>query len=209
MGSLKQKIFVVFEELTQLRYERPILGWIIVLMQWLIGVALLITFMWWLASTSVGNLLGLTSTRDRITYAYYSLQWARKGVPAVESMPFLPQRYSGTIERASQDMLLVTYYEGGKSIRRIVKPSNVVVEDTAKFKGWAEPYLLKPVTIDFYAPLSKYADQDVWSVVLWVSKKPINVELVEQHIGVPEINPITTAVNQIYSQYYFQKAMGN
>lgn len=206
--SIRQKTFALKEELAQLRYERPVLGASLTAVQWVFWLTLLCWLAWVVAGSSVGNMLGMGEVRQRITYGYQALQWARKGVPSAETLPVIPQRYGGTIERASKGKVLVTFYDGGHAQRRIVKLANVDVQDEAAFAQWAQGFTLKPVTLDFYLPTEKYAEHDVWATVVWAAKKPINVELVEQGIGTPEINPITTAVNMIFSQWYLQMALG-
>lgn len=208
MVALKQRIFAVFEELTQLRYERPVLGWALITLQWVVAVTIVLALLWGIASTPVGQMLGLTSLKERAVDGYNAYHWARKGIPSAESLPITPQRHGATIERAGKGMLLITYYDKGASTRRLIKLSNVDVTDEAKFDRWAQAYVLKPVTVDFYMPTEKYSEHDVWAAVVWSAKKPINVELVEQGIGVPEYNPPTTAVNLIFSQWYLKKAAG-
>lgn len=91
----------------------------------------------------------------------------------------------------------------GQRLRRLVKLANVIVKDKEAFAAWANPYLLKGVALDFYRPIDKVSGHDVWGVVLWYRRAPLNVETVEQGIALPEKNPPTTVVNQIFAQYYW------
>lgn len=205
-GILRQSAFDFLEEYSQWRYEHPYLSGCVTALRYLFFLIMLVSFLWWMAGTAAGRVLGVDGVRDRFVFGYYSLVWASKGMPSIDSLPYQPERYSGAIEKIVGDMLVVSYYKDGKSIRRLVKPANVVVTDRKAFGEWAKSYLLKGVTIDFYVPIGKASGYDVWGVVIWSQRTPINVQLVEQGIGVPEINPDTQVVNSVFSQYYFQRA---
>lgn len=198
--------FNFIEEYAQWKYEHPVLSRILAILRFVVISALILFFMWWLAGTSAGRAVGLESVKNRITFGYYSAVWASKGVPPVDSLPVTPRRFSGTIEKVVGDVLIVSYYRDGKSVRRLARPANVVITDKGGFKEWAEQYILKGVTIDFYIPIDKASGHDVWGVVIWSKRVPINVQLVERGYGTPEINPETQVVNSVFSQYYLQRA---
>lgn len=198
--------FGFFEEYAQWKYEHPYLSKFLAVFRFFMFFAALIGVFWWVADTSAGRATGLESLRNRVGFAYYSVVWANKGVPSVDSLQVPPKRYSGTIERVVGDVLIIRYYDNGKAVKRLVRPANVVISDKAGFADWAKPYLLKGITVDFYNTTGKVSGHDVWNVVLWSKRVPINVQLVERGYGVPEKNPETEIVNQIFSQYYFQRA---
>jgi len=202
----KSLVFGFFEEYAQWKYEHPVLSRLITLLRFFLYFALLVGLLWWVAGTAAGRLTGLEGVKNRVVYAYYSAMWASKGVPSVDSLPQPPKRFSGTIEKVVGDVLVISYYDNGKSVRRLARPANVIITDKKGFQGWAEQYLLKGVTVDFYIPIDKTSNYDVWGVVFWSNRVPINVELVEQGFGTPERNPETVIVNRIYSQYYLQRA---
>src|SRR5690554_2026065 len=141
--EIKSRIFAFREVMVQLRYVRPVPGWSLLILQRLVGITSLVVFLWIIASTSVGQMLGLATVKTRIQYGYHAIHWARKGTPSADSLVVRPERFSGTIERASQGKLLVTIYDKEGASRRIVKLSNVDVHDLGKFQGWAQTYVLK------------------------------------------------------------------
>ncbi len=198
--------FRFFEEYAQWRYEHPYLSKILAIIRFFLIAGLVLIFAWWLAGTSVGKVTGLNNVKSRVTFAYYSVVWASKGVPAVESLQVAPKRFSGTVERVVGDVLIVSYYNQGKSMRRLVRPANVEIVDKKGFAKWAKQYVLKGITIDFYIPIGKASGHDVWAAVLWSKRMPVNVELVELGFGHPQINPETEVVSQIYSMYYLMRA---
>jgi len=198
--------FGFFEEYAQWKYEHPLLSKLLRLLRFFFITLMLAALFWWVAGTAAGKVTGIEKIRDRAVFAYYSIAWANKGVPSVDSLPEPPARYSGTIEKVVGDVLVVRFYSNGKSYRRLVRTANVVVSDKKGFGEWAKQYLLKSITIDFYNTGGKAAGYDVWNAVLWSKRVPINVQLVEKGYGVPFKNPETDVVNMIFSQYYFQRA---
>lgn len=205
-GKGREYAFRFLEEYAQWRYEHRAFALMASVLAYLLVSVVLLYGAWLLASTSIGQGLGLDSARSRVTNAYYAVLWATRGVEGAETAPVFPPRYSGAIERIIGDVLVVVYYDSGKQIRRLVRPANVITTDQAKFKAWATQYHLKGLSIEFYEPLDEIAGHQVWGAVMWYRKTPINVELVEQAIGYPEKNPPTAVVNQIFSQYYWHKA---
>lgn len=198
--------FGFFEEYAQWKYEHPFLSGLLKVFRFFVFSFFLFAFAWWLAGTSAGRVTGLDSVRNRTVFAYYSVIWASKGMSDVDSLPLTPKRFSGTIEKIAGDVLIVSYYDQGKSVRRLVRPANVIITDKKGFGEWASKYLLKGITIDFYTPIDKASGYDVWGVVLWSKRVPVNVQLVELGYGTPEKNPETQVVNSIFSRYYLQRA---
>ena len=202
----RQMTFSFFEEYAQWKFEHPYLAKIVRLLRFLFLSFMVIALFWWLAGTAAGKLIGMDGIKNRFVYGYYALVWANKGMPEVDSLQVAPKRYSGTIEKVVGDVLIVSYYDKGKSVRRLVRPANVVIADSKGFREWAKPYILKGITVDFYIPIDKASGHDVWAVVLWSKRIPVNVQLVEQGVGYPEHNPETQVINQVYAQYYFRRA---
>ncbi|MCF6783445.1 hypothetical protein [Stutzerimonas stutzeri] len=207
-GRGKQYLFSFMGQYAQWCYEHRVLGLLsrITIHAGVLGVCVMT--LWILAGTGLGQAFGLEKVKDRITFSYYAVLWSSRSAAGAESMPLVPSRFSGTIEKVIDDLLVVTYYDNGSQYRRLARPANVIATDKAVFSEWANQYLLKGVTIDFYQPLGEVSGHQVWGVVLWYRKTPINVELVELGIGYPEKNPPTAVVNQIFSQYYWHKARG-
>ncbi|MBA1280200.1 hypothetical protein [Stutzerimonas stutzeri] len=205
-GKGKQYLFSFMGEYAQWCYEHRILGSLSKLLIYLALASAITICLWGFAGTGLGKAFGLEKVRDRATFSYYAILWSSRSAAGAERMPIAPSRYSGTIEKVIGDMLVVTYYENGAQLKRLVRPANVIATDKAAFAEWATKYLLKGISIDFYQPLGEVSGHKVWGVVLWYRKNPINVELVEQGIGYPEKNPPTAVVNQIFSQHYWHKA---
>lgn len=203
---LRSMTFGFFEEYAQWRYEHPILSRLVSIFRAVLVLVLITAFAWWLAGTAAGRVTGLDGVKSRFVFGYYSLVWASKGAPDIDAMQLAPKRFSGTIEKVVGDVLVVSYYDQGKSVRRLVRPANVVITNKEGFNEWAKQYILKGVTIDFYIPIDKASGYDVWAVVFWSNRVPINVQLVEKGYGTPESNPITQIINQVYSGYYMQRA---
>lgn len=198
--------FGFVEEYTQWRYEHPYLAKLIAVLRFMFYTFLFVAFMWWMAGTAAGKLTGLEGVRNRVVFAYYSVVWLSKGVPNVDELQMPPKRFSGTIEKVVGDVLVISYYDKGKSVRRLVRPANVILANKEGFAEWAEPYLLKGVVIDFYKPIDKASGHDVWGVVIWSQRVPINVQLVELGYATPEENPETVIVNEVFSRYYARRA---
>lgn len=205
-GKGKQLLFSFMGEYAQWCYEHRILGALSTLAVYLILLSAIVLTLWGFAGSSLGKVFGLDGVRDRITYSYYAILWSSRSATKPEEMPLIPHRFAGTIEKTIGDMLVVTYYDNGQQLRRLVRPANVITTDNAAFVEWSRKYLLKGISIDFYQPLAEVSGHQVWGAVLWYRKNPINVELVEQGIGYPEKNPPTAVVNQIFSQHYWHKA---
>lgn len=198
--------FGFFEEYAQWKYEHPYISRFVTFLRFVFIIFMLSAFMWWLAGTAAGRVLSLDGVRDRFVFGYYSIVWASKGMPSINSLHTTPERFAGTVEKIVGDILVVSYYKDGKSVRRLARPANVIVTDKKAFEGWAKQYLLKGITIDFYIPIDKASGYDVWGVVMWSKRIPVNVQLVEQGIGYPEKNPETQVVNSVFSQYYYKRA---
>ncbi|MBF6615625.1 MAG: hypothetical protein ITG07_02755 [Candidimonas sp.] len=208
-GRGKQYLFSFMGEYAQWCYEHRILGLLsrVFVHGCVVGICTLT--LWLLAGTGLGQAFGLEKVKNRITYSYYAVLWSSRSAAGAEHMPLVPTRFSGTIEKVIDDLLVVAYYDNGSQLRRLVRPANVIATDKAAFAEWASQYLLKGIAIDFYQPLDEVSGHQVWGVVLWYRKSPINVELVERGIGYPEKNPPTAVVNQIFSQHYWHKARGS
>lgn len=201
---------MVVDAYLQWRYEHP--AWAL-LVQSAAGVLIVcgcVMLAWWSAGTALGRETGLHLVRERMTNAYYAVRWSMGvgDISGEERMDVVPRRYRGTIDRAINDILLVTLYVDGKQVRRLVKPANVAVMDRPAFKAWAQTYQFKGVAFDLYGVAGEMQGHKVWSAVLWHRKTPINVSLVEQGVGVPEKAPPTPVVNTIFSQYYWGLAAG-
>lgn len=172
------------------------------------GVALVLLVVavlgaWLLAGTGVGQVTGLAAARDRVSSAYYAVLWSTRSTEGAVGTDIQPVSLSCSIEQVVGDVLIVSCYENGQRLRRLVKLANVIVKDKEAFAAWANQYLLKGVGLDFYRPIDKVSGHEVWGVVLWYRRAPLNVETVEQGIALPEKNPPTTVVNQIFAQYYW------
>jgi len=202
----REYAFRIFEEYAQWRYEHRALSVLFSAMVFSFGIGVILVSAWFLAATSFGQGLGLDSVRTRATNAYYAVMWATRSAAGAELAPVYPQRYSGSIEKIIDDVLVIVYYDEGKQYRRIVKPANVITTDRSKFKEWAAKYHLKGISIEFYEPLGEISGRKIWGAVMWYRKTPINVELVELGIGYPEKNPPTAVVNQVFALYYWHKA---
>lgn len=202
----REYAFRFLEEYAQWRYEHRGLALLLALALAFVASIMLIGGAWGLADTAGGKALGLDSAKLRVTNAYYAVMWATSSTEGSERDPVKPQRFAGSIEKVIGDMLVIVYYDKGQQIRKLVKPANVIVTDKAAFARWADAYKLKGVSVDFYQSLGEVSGYSVWAVVLWYRKTPINVELVEKGIGVPEKNPPTAVVNEIFSLYYWKKA---
>lgn len=198
--------FSFIEHYNQWRYEHPLGAMAVRFTGGLLGLLLVVVVLWHTAATPVGRVTGLESVRARITYAYYAAIWASR-INEAAITPMEPERYLGSIEQVIDNVLVVTYYKDNQQYRRLIKPANVVVRNTTGLAEWATPLILKGVVFDFYLAVDKRSGHDVWATVIWDQRTPINVELVERGYGDPEIDPPTAIVNQIYSQYYWQKAV--
>lgn len=207
LGSIfKGVMFGFFEEYAQWKYEHPYLSKLISFFRFIVFYSIILAFTWWLAGTAAGNVTGLEKVRSRVVFGYYSMVWASKGTASASNLQVQPKRFTGTIEKVVGDVLIISYYDKGKGVRRLVRPANVVITDKNGFKSWAKQYLLKGVTVDFYVPIDKASGYDVWGVVLWSNRIPINVQLVELGYAYPEKNPETEIVNSVFSQYYLKRA---
>lgn len=193
----------------QWRYEHPGLSMVAGFFSFNIALSLMLLLAWTIADTSFGAAIGLSSTRSRIEHAYYAVVWSTAKGDGIDTLPIAPERVTATIERIVGDVLIVSYFDKqGQRIQRLVRPANVILTDKAGFASWARKYLLVGVTLDFYIPIDKVSGRDVWGVVIWRNRVPVNIELVEQGLGYPEKNPPTAVVNQIFSQYYWTLAKG-
>lgn len=172
----------------------------------LVFCLLLISFLWGASSSSFGRAMGLETIRYRIVHTYYAVTWAARVGDLANIDIMEPDRRQGYIERIIDDKIVVSYFRDGKQERRLIKPANVVITDQQGFQSWAMQYQLQPLTLDFYLVLEQAAGYDVWAAVMWQSREPINVQLVERGMGQPEVSPPTAVVNKIYSQYYWSLA---
>lgn len=188
---------------SQWRYENP--GKALLLRGCTIAMLLLTAAVgaWIIAPSSLGQVTGLAALRERTTAAYYAVLWSTRSTEGAVGMDIKPVSLSCSIEQVVGDVLIVSCYDNGQRLRRLAKLANVIVKDKEAFAAWANPYLLKGVALDFYRPIDKVSGHDVWGVVLWYRRAPLNVETVEQGIALPEKNPPTTVVNQIFAQYYW------
>ena len=197
----------LFDAYTQWRYEHPTAARWSARVSWLFLVAILSVSFWSVSSSSVGRALGLESVKNRIVYTYYAGVWAAKVGDQANLEVMKAESYQGYIERVVGDMMVVKIYSNGQQQRRIIKAANVVVQNRGQFKQWAEGFKLKSVRLDFYLVLGQVGGRDVWATVIWLNREPINVQLVEQDIGYPEVSPPTAVVNKLYSLYYWRKAI--
>lgn len=201
--------FEAYERLLQWKYEHPVKAGILRAAYTSAFLALVFVFLWWLAGLGAGEAVGLKPVRERLTNAYYGVLWStRSSSNSPDELPITPTRLSGSIERVIGDVLVVVVYDGKTRSRRLVRLANVIVTNKPEFGKWASQYLLKGVVLDFYKPLEQIKGHDVWGAVIWHRRVPINVQPVEHGIGIPEKNPPTTVVNQIFSQYYWSLAKG-
>jgi hypothetical protein len=198
--------FGFVEGYAQWRNKYPLLTEIVSVLRYMLYAFLFFAFMWWMAGTAAGKLTGLEGVRNRVVFAYYSVVWLSKGVPNVDELQMPPKRFSGTIEKIVDDLLVISYHDKGKSVRRLVRPANVILANREGFAEWAEPYLLKGVVVDFYKPTDRASGHDVWSVVIWSEQVPINVKIVELGYGAPETNSETVIVNGVFARYYAKRA---
>lgn len=194
------------DSIGQWRFEHPQGFRLVCIVTSMLGAVLLCVWLWIFASTSLGNAVGLGSVKNRMTNAYYAVLWAGKVGDMANLETLTPETNLGYIEQIIGDMMVVSYFRDGTQYRRLIKAANVVVEDEAAFHAWGESYKLKPLRFDFYLRLGQAAGRDVWATVLWKNREPINVQLVEQRVGYPEVSPPTAVVNQLYSRYYWDKA---
>jgi|TARA_Y100001951_G_scaffold104220_1_gene115192 hypothetical protein len=195
------------ESLAQWRFEHP------VAYRWVCGLfasfclVLMLSAAWVFAGTSFGQAVGFASAKQRTVDAYYAAIWAMK-VGDLASVPQMePQSFRGQIEQVIDDMIVVSYYENNQQKRRLIKVANVSVRDREAFKRWALQYRLKSVQLDFYLVLNRFAGRDVWATVIWNRRTPINIELVEMRVGEPEYSPPTAVVSQLFSRYYWDRAL--
>lgn len=206
-NTSRERIFRLLEEYAQWRYEFPIKALLLRCWVGLILVAVITVGAWFLASTGAGQVLGLASLRDRVTDAYYAFMWTTRGTEGARTDQVQARRSCpGSIEQVIGTYMVVVCYHDGIQERFLAQPANVVVTNEAGFKDWASRYLLQGVNFDFYMPIGKVNDIDVWGVVVWYRKVPVNVQLVEAGLGYPEKNPPTAVVSEIFAQYYWRKA---
>lgn len=198
--------FGFIEHYNQWRYEHPVAATCIRILGWILSLLLLLVVLWHAAATPVGKVTGLDNVRARITYTYYAAIWASR-INEGDITPMEPERYPGSIEQVIDNVMVVSYYKHNQQYRRLIKPANVDVHNPRGLADWAAPLILKGVVFDFYLAVDQRSGHDVWATVIWDQRTPINVELVELGHGEPEIDPPTAIVNQIYSQYYWQKAV--
>lgn len=205
-ASIGAAWFGFIEHYNQWRYEHPMAAACVRALVYLLAVLVIIVMLWHAAATPVGKVTGLDSVRSRITNTYYAFIWASR-INEADITPMEPQRYPGSIEQVIDDVMVVSYYKHNQQYRKLIKPANVDVHVASGLADWAAPLILKGVVFDFYMPVGTRSGHEVWATVIWDQRTPINVELVELGYGEPEIDPPTAIVNQIYSQYYWQKAV--
>tara|TARA_R110001592_G_scaffold33503_20_gene116032 strand:+ start:4578 stop:5309 length:732 start_codon:yes stop_codon:yes gene_type:complete len=198
--------FDLRESIAQWSYEHPKAYRFSFFSFTFLSTGLLVFLLWIFSSTSLGYAIGFGGVKDRVTNAYYAALWAVKVGDKANLEPMTPETSLGYIEKVIGDLMVVSYFENGTQYRRLIKAANVVVEDIPGFVAWGESYKLKPLRFDFYLRIGQAAGRDVWATVLWKGREPINVQLVERHIGYPEVSPPTAVVNQLYSRYYWDKA---
>ncbi|MEQ0863679.1 hypothetical protein [Pseudomonas aeruginosa] len=204
-----ERAFRAFESYIQWRYENPGRAKLASVGMFAASSCFVLLILWWAAGTGMGEATGLDGVRKRLEYAYYGVLWATRDNatdPSEQAEP--PKRMSGSIQQVFGDVMLVDCYEDGKSVRRLVRLANVIISDKHAFSAWVEAYKLKGIQLDFYRPIGQVNGYDVWGVVIWHHKTLLNVQPVEMGIAVPEKNPPTTVVNQIFAGYYWNKAKG-
>lgn len=195
-----------FSALKQFRYEHPYWHKALMALVWCFSFLLVLGLAYSLSFSKVGEGIGLESARHRAEDAYYAMLWATRSTAGAESKPIAPERFAGTIDQVVGNYLVVKYYSGRQQHKRLAQLANVIVSDNAAFTAWAKGYALKGLTLDFYTPIGQVGEHEVWGVVFWHNKEPINVRAVEVGAGTPEKNPPTAVVNQIFSQFYWQRA---
>lgn len=181
--------------LEDLKYDRPIRYRILIS-----GIIVLVALgaVAAMPDTAATRAMGLVDLRERAYALREAGYWKTRALlnPTSELKPVV--EYGFVVGIDSDKQVIISVPENATFVRRKVKLADVTVLDLQGAAAVIEHHKQLDARIDVYGDLA----------VIWIADKPLNVELVNAGLAIPDPNPPTNIVDATFAAYFWNKAKG-
>lgn len=178
-----------------LKYDSPILYWMLLTTA---TFTLLLAILFYMPDTTITRATGLIALQEKAIAFKNAIYWETRAITNPDGLA-TPTTSYGYVDGIDFDKQVFLSTPGEKGyVRTKFKLADVQVNNLNKAASYITTLRKNDARID------RYGD----AVVIWLNNKPLNIELIESGLAVPDPSPPTNIVDRAFAAYYWSQLRG-